>query len=74
MTAEAGARVIAAKAIEKTEKASDSGMATAGTRVARPERRKAKTTTTTSNTLSKRVFSTSATEARIVCVRSLLIW
>ena len=52
----------------------DSGIATAGMNVARGDRRKTNTTRTTSTALIPRVTSTSDTDARMVCVRSLLIW
>ena len=50
---------------------SDTGAATAGMAVARPLRRKRKTTSTTSATERSRLFSTSASEARMVMERSM---
>ncbi len=60
-------------AIHMTPKAaiSERGRATPAMKVARAERRKSRTTSTTSPTLSRRVSWTSWTEARIVPVRSL---
>ena len=49
---------------------SDSGTVTAGMTVAQKLRKKMKITITTSATVSSSVNCTSATEARIVCVRS----
>src|SRR5260221_13376988 len=51
----------------------DTGTATAGISVARALRRKAYTTRITSATAATSVFSTSASEARIVAVRSLAV-
>ncbi len=50
---------------------SDSGTATLGIAVARTLRRNTNTTAVTSSTLSRRVISTSRTDARMVVVRSI---
>jgi len=50
---------------------SDTGAATAGMLVARPLRKKRKTTSTTRAMESSRLFSTSCSEARMVCERSM---
>ena len=53
---------------------SDTGTATAATKPARAERRKAKVTSTTRMTLAINACSTSRSEARMVIVRSLTTW
>ncbi len=52
----------------------DTGTATAGINVAPGRRRKANTTRITSTTAATSVFSTSASEARMVAVRSMAIF
>ncbi len=53
--------------------ASESGTTTAGIKVARTLRRNKRMTSTTSAIVRANVNSTSATEARIVCVRSTMV-